>query len=128
MKKQIEEANYNSDKLDIEIASLKEKSGHLSSEEGLRDVAIDLGYYVEGDVVYLFDDVSLQDDYQNYNLNFEDNSFKPISSSSVLLIDLCVSAVFSFFIWFLSKEKNKFEYEIDEGNGNLNDSDYYINA
>lgn len=126
LKKQIAAAQYNRDKLEVDINSLKEQKSHLSSEEGLRDLAIDLGYYVEGDVVYLFDEPSLQDGSGDSFSDSAEKHYKPLSSGSILLLDLCASVIITFVIWLFSREKHPKNY-FDNGD-DVSDEDIYINA
>jgi len=124
LKKQIRNAEYTNDKLNLEINSMKEQKSHLASEEGLRDLAVDLGYYVEGDTVYLFEEPSVQDSINSTNLN-EDTSYKPISNASILLIDLGVSIIITFIIWLFSRDKHFNGYNNED---DVSDQDIFINA
>lgn len=126
LKRQIAEAEYNRDKLEVDINSLREQKTHLSSDEGLRELAIDLGYYVDGDTVYLFDEPSLQDSEPSVESTSTQAHYKPISSASILLIDLGASIVITFIIWLFSKDKKSKDYF--DGEDDITDMDIYINA
>ena len=130
LEKQIIEKKHQSEKLNVIIENLKEQRKQLSSEEGLRDSAIDLGYYVEGDTVYRFDTSAIQPDLIDNEKESEQKFYQPLSTTSLIFLSLGVSCVITFVIWFFSeKTHDKNDDEDDEQLlSSDNDSDLFINA
>lgn len=116
------------EKLSVEIENLKKKRDLLTTKEGIRDSAMNLGYYVQGDTVYSFDSESLQDTIIDSS-NAEDfKTYHPLSSISLILIAFVAAGLFTFIIWILSKNSNAIPDDDDEYDDFINDSDLYINA
>lgn len=121
---QIREKQMKSEKLSLEIKNLENREQNMSTEEGLRDSAIGLGLYVEGDTVYLFDSPSLQN---KVVINQIDSikTYEPLSTVSIILLALCISIIITFAIWFLSRDNNSDDEDMKQIQGG---TDLYINA
>ena len=125
LSRQIKNNQLRNEKLEIEINNLKQQKEILASEDGLRDSAIGIGLFVEGDTVYLFDSPSLQDENNMYYDLSEDKLYTPLSVFSLLLIALGISTIVTFVIWLLSKDNSHDNDDLPQIGG---DSDLYINA
>ena len=82
LKRILENLEYTSDLLKSDIESLKIRSDSLNTEEGIRDAALSLGYYVEGDTIYLFSTSEVQDPVPSVELEKEE--LHPFSAFSNL--------------------------------------------
>ena len=56
LKKEINQLEYTQRILNVKVNSLKEQSSKLSEGEGVKDIAFKLGYQMEGEQVYYFND------------------------------------------------------------------------
>lgn len=124
LKKQIKQKQMMSERLAIDIENLKNRQSNLSSEEGLRDSAIGLGLYVDGDTVYLYDTPALQENENSFQIDTDDN-YEPLSVITIILLSLCISIVISFVIWYFSKDDNSDNEEMKQIQSG---SDLFINA
>ena len=100
LKIQLEEKETHLLKLNSQIESLSQKNEELSTEEGLREAALKLGYNVKGDEVFVFESSSLQKNQKealNEN-NPERKEFKPFSSTIIVLMALVSSVLISIIL------------------------------
>lgn len=131
LKKQIEDTKEESERLTEVIEGLKEKRDFLNTEEGLRDSAINLGYYVKGDDVYWFENAEKQGDYMNDENRVKKDGFAGLSTITLVLITFAASFLITALIWFLSNsgKSNRTDDSADsENNFHIDDSDLYIKA
>ena len=130
LERQIEEKQRQSEKLSLIIENLKEQRKNADSEEAIRNSAVSLGYYVDGDTVYQFNTASLQDNLID-NEKFEHaKTYRPLSPLAVFLVAFGFSSVATFVIWLLSGRRRKSDDDgSDDSVASYNDnSDFYINA
>lgn len=127
LKEQLNLLERTAKQLGVDINELVDEKALLSTEEGLRDVAISLGYYVKGDTLHVFEDAALQSAPNDREMRDSIELFKPFSR----LICLGISAGVSLLITLLSliRSGNKGNYN-DSGKEQppSNTDDYYINA
>lgn len=100
------------EKLGVEVNSLTEKTKSLETEEGIRDAAMKLGYYVRNDNVYIFEDPQIQTGSQVENEVSQIKFYQPLSSFYCILIACFFALVITFcsLIWTIKKENlNDFE-------------------
>lgn len=124
LKRQLKANEYELDRKAVEIENLKIQQKELSTEDGIRSAAMNLGYQVESDDVYLFDTAdSIESKEKNTNPNTvtnEQNSpFKPWASSFSLLISFCASFIITFILWLFNKGKVETDDSEQEESGNF---------
>ncbi len=122
LKRQLKENEYALDRKDVEIENLEMQEKELSTEDGLRSVAMNLGYQVESDDVYVF---PTEDKVQTPEVTAEEtheseqkDGFKPWSTSFTLLISFCASSIITVMIWLFSHGKGKIDDSEQEESGN----------
>ena len=122
LKKQLKENEYELDRREVELENLEHQKQELSTEDGLRSAAMNLGYQVESDDVYVFSTESDQQSKQSvHSLNAhekEASSFKPLSMVKCLLISLGLSIIITFIVWIIGKGKGKENDSQQEESGN----------
>lgn len=110
----LHELEYRADRLKSDVENLRLHSHELSTEDGIRDIALGLGYYVDGDTVYLFADSDVQEPYTSYNLEeTEEKPFKPLSKPVCFLISFGVSLIISLLYTLVTKKEEPISEESD---------------
>ena len=111
LKKQLKENEYELDRREVELENLEHQKQELSTEDGLRSAAMNLGYQVESDDVYVFSTESGQESTLSAQPNNapekETSSFKYLSMLKCLLISLGLSIIITFVVWLIGKGKGK---------------------
>ena len=111
LKKQLKENEYELDRRQVEIENLEHQKQELSTEDGLRSAAMNLGYQVDSDDVYVFSTESGQGNktsvQQDAAPEKQASSFRPLSMVRCLLISIGVSIIITFVIWLIGKGKGK---------------------
>ena len=111
LKKQLKENEYELDRRKVEIENLKLRKQELSTEDGLRSAAINLGYQVDGDDVYVFQSDG-SGEAVPVGASASDSgkqvpSFNPWSMGFCLLISFCLSFIITLIIWLFSRSKGQ---------------------
>lgn len=128
LEKMLTQREYQQDKITIELDSLIERQLQLASDQGLKDAALSLGYYTEGDKVYLFSSSSKQDAvYVGNTWDTDIKLFNPLSKISCFVISLVVSALVSFTYGFILFIKHRDYSTDDEETSDKVDSDFNSN-
>jgi len=122
LKKQLKENEYELDRREVELENLEHQKQELSTEDGLRSAAMNLGYQVDSDDVYVFSTESHQQSKQSLQSadapKKETTSFKPLSMLKCLLISLGLSIIITFVVWLIGKGKGKENDSQQEESGN----------
>lgn len=114
-------------KLGIDINSLIDEKNNLTTEEGIRDAAVSLGYYISGDTIHVFDEVSLQPSAYTQANQDEIEVYKPLNGFLCLLISAALSCGISVLSFFISKKKAD-KHDIIKNQPTDHPDNYYINA
>lgn len=146
LKKQLKENEYEMDRRSVELENLTIQQLELSTEDGLRSAAINLGYQVDTDDVYVFnsDNNSNQTPTQtstqaasqpetevtsalpqNATENKEINEikeFKPWNTGFCLLISFCTSFIITLIILLITKGKRHKNDSQQEESGDTGDN------
>ena len=113
LEKVLRNLEYRADRLKADVENLRLHSQELSTEEGIRDIALGLGYYVEGDTVYLFSDSDLQEPYISYNVTEADDSpFNPLSKPVCFLISFGASLIISLIYTLAARKPTSEESDL----------------
>ncbi len=124
---QLHVIEYEEDSMNTELEALEKQREELSTEEGLRDAAISLGYYVEGDEVYRFQTPALQESYYVAENKPQVIEFTPLKPLTCILIAAGISIIVVLFAAILdSKRQTEDDIEQDKP-GDTTDS-YYIDG
>lgn len=127
LKKQLEILQNEAYELGIDINLLVEEKSFLLTEEGLRDAAINLGYYVEGDTIHVFDEVSVQKSKTNNSAEHQLEFFNPANGALCALISIISSFVITCLsVVFTKKKENQDDFK--QNRFQDNPDDYFINA
>jgi len=122
LKKQLKENEYELDRREVELENLEHQKQELSTEDGLRSAAMNLGYQVDSDDVYVFTSESEQQSKQSVQSGNgpekQASSFKPLSMFKCLLISLGLSIIITFVVWLIGKGKGKENDSQQEESGN----------
>ena len=105
---------YRSDKLQSDIQVLQQKSEELETEEGLRNTALNLGYYIEGDSVYVFSTSGLQTESYEYVTVEEVQPFRAFSKGICILISVSASLIITALVWFADTIKKSRSFDEDD--------------
>ena len=112
----LQSLQYRSDKLQSDIQVLKQKSEELETEEGLRNTALNLGYYIEGDSVYLFSTSGLQTEtYEYMKTEEESEPFRAFSKGLCILISISASLIITALVWFADTVRKSRSFDEDDG-------------
>ncbi len=126
LKRQLKENEYELDRRNVEIENLQHQQQELSTEDGLRSAAMNLGYQVDGDDVYVFstdDKPSPQaSGDQSVQTKPEDAAFRPWGMAKCLLISLGLSFIITFIIWIIRKGRGTEDDSQQEEPGNTGDN------
>ena len=110
LKRQLKENEYKLDKSDVEIEMLTRQEAETQSEDGRRSTAMNLGYKVDGDEVYVFDTKDeVEEAETSYNVDEEQksNSFRPLRPSFILLISVGTSFIICLLALILKRHKGE---------------------
>ena len=110
LKRQLKENEYKLDKSDVEIEMLTRQEAETQSEDGRRSTAMNLGYKVDGDEVYVFDtkdEVEVTETSHNVDEEQKNNSFKPLRPSFILLISVGASFIICLLALLLRRHKGE---------------------
>ena len=110
LKRQLKENEYKLDKSDVEIEILTRQEEETQSEDGRRSTAMNLGYKVDGDEVYVFDTKDeVEKPETSYNANDEQktSSFKPLRPSFILLISFGSSFIICLLALLFKRHKGE---------------------
>jgi len=113
--------------LDSQIESLSQRSDTLSSEDGLRESALKLGYNVIGDEVYIFNSSSLQKTHSVDQSRSNDvKDYKPLSKEILLILAFGTSLVITLLLSLAFTAKKEVEGDKDDSKQiqSGNNSDY----
>ncbi len=112
LKRQLKANEYRLDRDEVELENLRIQEQELSTEDGMRFAAMNLGYTVEGDDVYKFDnnDYTTSSSLAVQSLEepaATDVSFKPWSKLTCLGLAFGLSFVVTLFAWIFGRKKGK---------------------
>ncbi len=111
----LQNLQYRSDKLQSDIQVLQQKSDELSTEDGLRNTALNLGYYIEGDSVYVFSSSGLQTDtYEYVTMEEETQPFRAFSKGMCILISVSASMIITALVWFADTVRKGKSFDEDD--------------
>ncbi|MGX8681663.1 MAG: FtsB family cell division protein [Spirochaetales bacterium] len=123
LRRQLKENEYELDRREVELENLERQRQELSTEDGLRSAAMNLGYQVESDDVYVFSAETAQEtghsSQQNNASEKSQSSFKPFSTLMCLLISIGLSIIITFVIWLIGKGKGKENDSKQEESGDI---------
>lgn len=124
---QLKVIEYEEDTMNMELETLEMQRESLSTEEGLRDAAISLGYYVEGDEVYRFSTPALQESVAISVNKPQAIEFIPLKPVICILIATGISAIVVLIVAVMdSKRQTNNDIEQDKS-GDTSDT-YYIDG
>jgi len=99
---------YRADRLQSDIENLRIRADQLTMEDGIRDAALSLGYYVEGDTVYMFSTSELQAGETNPVVSVQDHiPYTPLSKIVCLVLSVVISALVSTLVFLLNRNRNE---------------------
>ena len=121
LKRQLIENEYELDRRKVQLENLRIKEQELATEDGLRSAAMNLGYQVDSDNVFIFDNeeatISQTQDFQAQNtVNNQETNFNPWSSGTILLISFCSSFIITLLLWLFRKKENDDSEQDQSGN------------
>lgn len=126
LKRQLKENEYELDRRNVEIENLRLQEQELSTEDGLRSAAMNLGYQVDSDDVYVFTTdggpVPQTAETQPTVKQEEEEPFKPWKMSFCLLISFCLSFIITFILWIFRKGKGTEDDSQQEEPGDTGDN------
>jgi len=95
LKRQINDLEYQQEKLQVEVDGLKDQNNRKTSGEGLKDAAFKLGYKSEGEQIYFFtDDVpAKQDEPSNERHTDQDYAYFWLPLWALVLISLVMAII-----------------------------------
>ena len=110
LKKQLKINEYRLDRDEVELENLRIQEQELSTEDGVRFAAMNLGYKVEGDDVYQFE---TEDEVQTSEVEtesteastLETGSFKPWAFTKIFLVSFSFSLAVTVLIWILRRKR-----------------------
>ncbi|MCQ2398684.1 MAG: hypothetical protein MJ052_05235 [Sphaerochaetaceae bacterium] len=105
LKNRLSEIAFQADKLDVYIVNLTKQNEQLATEEGIRDAAIGLGYYVDGDKVFLFNDASKQESGNITEHRKVTELYEPVPSGTSALICAIFSLISALIYTLVRREK-----------------------
>jgi len=108
--RQLKENEYELDRKEVEIENLEIQEKELSTEDGLRSAAMNLGYKVESDDVYVFpseDQVTEAQAKPQEPLAPDGSDFKPWSTPFTLLISFCCSTIITVLVWLFGRRNRR---------------------
>ncbi len=108
--RQLKENEYELDRKEVEIENLAIQEKELSTEDGLRSAAMNLGYKVESDDVYVFpseDQVPATQAGTEGAPVEKGSDFKPWSTSFTLLISFCCSTIITVLVLLFSRRNRR---------------------
>lgn len=109
----LQKLEYRADRLKSDVENLKLHSQELSTEEGIRVTALNLGYAVEGDTVYLFATSELQSaDETRTVADYEEMPYKSLSKPLCLLIAASAAALVTVFYALLVRRPSDQEPDL----------------
>ncbi len=119
LERQLKANEYRLDRDRVELENLKIQEEELSTEDGIRFAAMNLGYKVEGDDVYRFeiqDDVPSQGETLGQAVSSNaSKAFVPWSSAACLGLASGASIVITLLVWIIGRKgKNSDDSEQDE--------------
>jgi len=115
LERQLKANEYRLDRDEVELENLRIQEEELSTEDGIRFAAMNLGYKVEGDDVYRFDS---NDDTNSSSTAVQDIqevkgpvvtvvSFKPWSKLTCFGLSIGLSFVITLLAWIFGRRKGK---------------------
>ena len=125
LKKQLKINEYRLDRDEVELENLRIQEQELSTEDGVRFAAMNLGYKVEGDDVYQFE---TEDEVQNVSEEVQTtalattSSYKPWGFLKLFLVSFSFSLAVTVLIWILSRKR------IEENDSQQNESGDFGNS
>ena len=123
LRRQLKENEYELDRREVELENLERQKQELSTEDGLRSAAMNLGYQVDSDDVYVFSSEAAQEtkpsSLQSTASEKQLSSFKPLSMVMCLLISIGLSIIITFVVWLIGKGKGKENDSKQEESGDV---------
>ncbi len=111
----LQSLQYRADKLQSDIQVLQQKSDEIATEDGLRNTALNLGYYIEGDSVYVFSTSGLQTDtYEYVRVEEEEQPFRAFSKGMCILVSVSASMIITALVWFADTVKKGRSFDEDD--------------
>ncbi len=113
LKKQLKINEYRLDRDEVELENLRIQEEELSTEDGVRFAAMNLGYKVEGDDVYQFE---TEDEVQNVSnvLNNDSDvstlttsSYKPWGFMKLFFVSFGFSLAVTILIWLFRRKRKE---------------------
>lgn len=127
LKQQLSVLEEEARKLGVDINSLIDDKNKLNTEEGIRDAAVSLGYYISGDTIHVFDGASLQSSDNKESKQTETEVYKPMSAILCLIIAAALSCGISILSYVVSKKKAE-KHDIIKNQPTDHPDNYFINA
>lgn len=127
LKSQLRVVEYEEDKLNMELESLENQRDSLSTEEGLRNAAINLGYYVEGDEVYRFATPALQESVTIPVTTPTAIEYTPLKPILCFLIATAAAALAVLVVAIIDSRRNSFN-DFEQSKPGNNSDTFYIDG
>lgn len=112
---------YDSNKALYELDNLKEYQQYLTSDQAVRDNAISLGYYVQGDNVFIITNGQLQNPVEIQQEKFDFKPFETLSYLKCLAIASGVSLIINLIILASNKDMDK---QTNDDRKEISETDY----
>ena len=126
LKRQLKENEYELDRRNVELENLRLQEQELSTEDGIRSAAMNLGYQVDSDDVYVFttDGGTVLDEKESQDIESKpaDKTFAPWSMGKCMLISFCLSFIITFILWIFRKGKGTDDDSQQEEPGDTGDN------
>ncbi len=111
LKKQLKINEYRLDRDEVELENLRIQEEELSTEDGVRFAAMNLGYKVEGDDVYQFDtedQVEVGSTEENTEVSSsQKKAFQPWSFGKIFVISFSLALALTVLIWILRRKRTE---------------------
>ena len=131
IKRQLKNNEYELDRKDVEIETLKLQEKELETEDGQRSVAMNLGYKVDDDEVYVFStegetvlEIGQEKTSEGESVE-QSGDFVPWKTWFILLISFIASSIITVLIGILRKGKRKEDDSEQEESGDSGDYSGY---
>ena len=126
LQKQLKINEYQLDRDEVELENLRIQEQELTTEDGVRFAAMNLGYKVEGDDVYQFEtedqvETVSTDATSAVEQTEEASTFKPWGFTKIFLIAFSFSFAVTVLLWLVRRKKEEEDDSQQNESGDFGD-------